>query len=63
MEQIDLRNNIQILNRRYPNKDMLTVREAMLVMGYKSSVTTKKYVPFAHGKVSKATLARIMCGK
>ena len=62
-EHIDYRNNIEQLNRLYPNHEMLTIQETQQVMGYKSVNTVKKYVPFHNGRVSKATLARIMCGK
>lgn len=61
-EHEDYRNNIEQLNRLFPMKEMLTVTEAQRVMGYGSVNTIKKYVPFTNGRVSKATLARIMCG-
>lgn len=61
-EHPDYRNNIEQLNRLYPDREMLTVAETMQIMGYKSAITAKKHVPFVNHKVSKATLARIMCG-
>ena len=61
-EKEDYRANIEQLNRLYPEREMLTIREVMQIMGYRSPNTAKKYVPFFHGKVCKATLARIMCG-
>ena len=62
-EHEDYRNNIEQLNRLYPDKEMLTIQEATKVMGFKSIETTKKYVPFTNRRVSKAALARVMCGK
>lgn len=61
-EKEDYRNNIEQLNRLYPDKEMLTVDESMKIMGYKSRNTAKKYIPFVNGRVSKAALARLMCG-
>lgn len=61
-EKEDFRINLEQLNRLYPFREMLTISETMQIMGYKSKDTVKKYVPFTNGKVSKVTLARIMCG-
>ena len=58
----DYRANIEQLNRLYPDREMLTIPEVMRIMGYASPNTAKKYVPFTNRRVSKATLARIMCG-
>lgn len=61
-EHTDYRNNLAILNDRFPDHDMLTIEEAMLVWGCKSVNTIKKLIPFVNRRVSKATLARLMCG-
>lgn len=61
-EKEDYRANLERLNELYPGHEMLTVLETMKVMGYRSINTVKKYVPFTNSRVSKATLARIMCG-
>lgn len=61
-EKEDYRANLERLNTLYPDHEMLTIPEAMQVMGYRSQNTAKKYIPFTNRKVSKATLARIMCG-
>ena len=61
-EKEDFRANIEQLNRHFPDREMLTIPEVMQVMGYKSKDTAKKYIPFTTRRVSKATLARIMCG-
>lgn len=61
-EKPDYRANIEILNMRFPDHDMLTMREAMQVTGYTSINTVKKYLDFVNGRISKAALARYMCG-
>lgn len=64
-ELIDYRSNLEILNTRYPDHDMLTELEAMEVTGYKSRITLRKHLGgvFVNHKISKAALARWMCGK
>lgn len=62
-EKEDYRANLERLNTLYPDHEMLTIPETMKIMGYKSKDTAKKYVPFTNRRVSKATLARIMCGQ
>lgn len=64
-ELIDYRPNLEILNARYPDHDMLTELEAMEVTGYKSRNTLRKHLGnvFINHKISKAALARWMCGK
>lgn len=61
-EKEDFRTNIEQLNRLFPDREMLTIREAMQILGYSSPNTVKKYLSFVHGKISKAALARYMCG-
>ena len=61
-EKEDYRANIEQLNRLFPGREMLTIRETQQVLGYGSVNTVKKYITFVNGKVSKATLARYMCG-
>lgn len=61
-EKEDYRMNIEQLNRLFPEREMLTIREAMQILGYTSPNTVKKYLTFVHGKISKAALARYMCG-
>ena len=62
-EKEDYRANLERLNDLYPDHEMLTIPETMKIMGYRSINTAKKYTPFTNRRVSKATLARIMCGK
>ncbi len=61
-EKEDYRNNIEQLNRIFPEREMLTIRESMQILGYNSPNTVKKYLNFVNGKISKAALARYMCG-
>lgn len=61
-EKEDYRANIEQLNRLFPEREMLTIRESMQILGYSSPNTVKKYLTFVHGKISKAALARYMCG-
>lgn len=62
-EKEDYRANLERLNELYPDHEMLTIPETMKVMGYRSKDTVKKHIPFTNRRVSKATLARIMCGQ
>ena len=61
-EHEDYRNNIEQLNRLYPDKEMLNETEVMKIMGFKSRDTAKKHIQFTNHRISKAALARIMCG-
>ena len=61
-EKEDYRANIEQVNRLFPEREMLTMREAMQVTGYRSVNSVKKYLNFVNGKISKAALARYMCG-
>lgn len=59
------RENMEILNSRYPDHDMLLPSEVAAVMGWKSKKTTHRYLegminPI--GRVSKAVVANFMCG-
>ena len=63
-EKDGYRDNLEILNRRFPDHDMLTVEEVMTVLGYKSvaSVRTHLGAKMVNRRLSKAALARYMCG-
>jgi hypothetical protein len=58
------RENLEILNTRYPDHDMLTYEEVMQVTGYTSITTVRKYFGklMVNNRISKAALARYMCG-
>lgn len=63
-EKEGYRENLEILNNRYPDHDMLTIEELMQVTGYKSINTVRKYFGkiLVNKRISKAALARWMCG-
>lgn len=63
-EKEGYRENIAQLNRLFPEREMLTLQETMQILGYGSKNTVKKYlgVKMVNGKISKAMLARYMCG-
>lgn len=61
-EKEDYRANLELLNGRFPDYDMLTIRDIMQVLGYNSPNTIKKLFKLVNGKVSKAAVARYMCG-
>ena len=65
-EHPDLRANIAVLNERFPDYDMLTYADVMEVYSFHSINTVKKhfgkYFDPKTKKISKATLARLMCG-
>ena len=58
------RENLEILNTRYPDHDMLSIEEIMQVTGYTSINTTRKHFGkmLVNRRLSKAALARYMCG-
>ena len=52
------RDNIELMNRRFPNKDMLNIKDVMTFTG-KNRDTVKKHIRFnTMGLVSKADLSR-----
>ena len=64
-EHIDYRPNLELLNTRFPGCDMLTEQQAMEVTGYKTRATLRKHLgsSFVNYRISKAAMARWMCGK
>lgn len=58
------RENLEILNTRYPDHDMLSIEEIMQVTGYTSINTIRKHFGkmLVNRRLSKAALARYMCG-
>lgn len=62
-EKPGYRDNLEILNNRFPDHDMLTMQEVMQVTGFSINVV-KKYLGdcFVNRRLSKAALARYMCG-
>lgn len=63
-EKEGYRENIEQLNRMFPNYEMLTLPEVMQVLNCKSPKTVRKHLGerFVNGKLPKTALARYMCG-
>ena len=63
-EKEDYRANLEILNSRFPDHDMLGMNEIMQVTGFTSKTTIRKYfgAKMVGHRLSKAALARYMCG-
>lgn len=64
-EHPDYRDNLELLNRRFPDHDILTTEEIMQVTGYKCPKTVLlkfKDAFVAPGKISKVKMARWLCG-
>lgn len=59
------RANLEALNTRFPDREMLTFEEVMQIMGWGDRRMVKKYMG-AHitpdKKISKQPVARYMCG-
>lgn len=60
-EKEDYRANLERLNELYPDHEMLRIDEVMQIMGYRSRTTIRKYIPLVNNRISKASLARLMC--
>jgi hypothetical protein len=58
------RDNLELLNVRFPDHDMLTFEEVKQVMGWTDTRTVKKYLGknIVNERVCKPALARYMCG-
>lgn len=63
-EKDGYRENLELLNSRFPNHDLLTMEEAMKVTGYTDRRTLTKHLGqyFVNKRISKVFLARYMCG-
>lgn len=63
-EKEGYRENLEILNNRFPDHDMLSIEEIMQVTGIRSMTTVRKYFgeKMVLKRLSKAALARYMCG-
>ena len=63
-EKDGYRENLELINTRYPKSDMLNIDEVMTVTGINSRNTVKKHLGqyFVAGRLSKVFLARYMCG-
>ena len=64
-EKAGYRENLELLNNRFPDHDLLTIEEIKQVTGFGSRNTVLKYLGkymIAKSKVSKVYLAKFMCG-
>lgn len=64
-EKEGYRDNLEILNNRFPDHDMLSVLEVLQVTGYTDRRTLFKHIGpanWANNRLSKVYLARYMCG-
>ena len=54
--------NLELLNNRYPDHDMLSVSEVLQATGYKDRRTLQKYLGthIAGGRISKSAVAQFM---
>lgn len=62
------RDNLALLNERYPCHDMLTIQECGVVLGLKHRQSIVKKltgsgIRITGARVSKTALARYMCGR
>lgn len=63
-EHPELRNNMELLNRRFPDYDMLSLEEVAKVLNQHPRTARKALgAGFVHGRLSKVKLARYMCGE
>lgn len=63
-EKEGYRENLELLNNRFPDHDLLSMEEVMQVTGYTDRRTLLKYMGknFVNKRLSKVYLARYMCG-
>lgn len=63
-EKDGYRENLELLNVRYPEHDMLSMEQVMQVTGYTDRRTLKKLFgqQLVNKRLSKVFLARYMCG-
>lgn len=65
-EKADYRDNLALLNARFPDRDMLSISDLCPVFGYKDRRSlkgrlTRAGITIADGRVSKVAIARHMC--
>lgn len=64
-EKDGFRENLELLNKRFPDHDMLTIKEVQQVTGYASRKTVLKHMghhAIGGSRISKVHVARFMCG-
>lgn len=63
-EKEGYRENLELLNERFPNVDMLNMNQVMAVIGCADRRTLRHKIPknWVGNRLSKVYLARYMCG-
>ena len=63
-EKAGYRENLELLNNRFPDHDLLTIEEIKQVTGFGSRNTVLKYLGkyIANERICKPALAQYMCG-
>lgn len=63
-EKEGYRENLELLNERFPNVDMLSMEQVMAVIGCGDRRTMRRKIPknWVNNRLSKVYLARYMCG-
>lgn len=63
-EKEGYRENLELLNERFPNVDMLNMNQVMIVIGCGDRRTLMRKIPknWVGNRLSKVYLARYMCG-
>lgn len=63
-EKDGYRENLELLNNRFPDCDLLSMEQVMQVTGYTDRRTITKYLGkyIINNRLSKVYLARYMCG-
>lgn len=63
-EKDGYRENLELLNNRFPENDLLSMEQAMQVVGCEDRRTLKKHLGqyIVNKRISKVYLARYMCG-
>lgn len=63
-EKDGYRDNLEIINMRFPDHDLLTIEEVMQITGMRSRNTVIRHLGdrFVNHRISKVYIARYMCG-
>lgn len=64
-EKDGYRENLELLNNRFPEHDLLTIEQVAQVTGFKSRKTVLKHMGHyvvGCNRISKVHVARFMCG-
>lgn len=63
-EKDGYRENLELINIRFPDHDLLSLEQAMQIIGYSDRRTVRKHLGkyIVNNRISKVYLARYMCG-